>query len=312
MKVCIIGLCGHSKQAYKYLKACENINLCGIARGSDHEENLSRFDPEIPCYDDYVHMLDECAPDLAIISPVFGLTGSIITECAKRKINVFAEKPVASSLEELSLVEKAVKESNIKFCAMHYLRYSPAFYHAAEMVRRGDIGEVKLVTAQKSYKYGKRPYWYSDRDLYVGTIPWVGIHAVDWIYHFTGKRFLSVDAQSIGKDPEMAAVCRFEMDGGVIASANIDYYRPSTAPTHGDDRVRCVGSKGVIEVIDGKINFIGEHSAYVTEPTNAPELLEEFIMGREPISAEEIFYLTKVALCARDSADKNIKIRIED
>jgi len=311
MKVCIIGTCGHSKQAYKYLKTREDVELCGIASGSPHEEKAASLDTAIPYYGDYVKMLDECRPDMAIVSPVFGVTGRVIIECAKRGTDVFAEKPVASSIAELERVREAVEKSGIRFCAMHYLRYSPAFYHAAKMVHSGEIGEVRMLTAQKSYKYGTRPLWYADRELYVGTVPWVGIHAIDWIYHFSQKQFKSVSTKTFGKAPEMAALCQFEMEDGVIASVNIDYYRPKGAPTHGDDRVRCVGSEGVIEVMNGRISLINAEGVKEIAPTDAPELLCEFIEGGEAISPEEIFYLTKVALLARDSADQNKTLTVD-
>ena len=308
MKVCFIGACGHTRQAYAYLKTREDVEFCGIAPESAHENLYMSFDPDIPYYADYKEMLDKTAPNLAVVSPVFGHTGRVIIECAHRGIDVFSEKPVAASLSELRDVESAVCEGGIRFCAMHYLRYDPAFYHGARLVRGGAIGEVRMVSAQKSYKYGTRPAWYSDSELYGGTVPWVGIHAIDWIYNFTGKRFLSVSSQSVGKNPEMAAICQFEMEDGVIASVNLDYYRPQNAPTHGDDRIRCVGMKGVLEVRDGQIILINGEGSGVIAPSAAPELLESFIDGKEAVSKEEIFYLTRVALIARDAWGKTVVI----
>ena len=49
-----------------------------------------------------------------------------------------------------------------------------------------------------------------------------------------------------------AAHCIFALDSGAVASADIDYMRPEGAPTHGDDRMRAVGEKGVIEVAQGR------------------------------------------------------------
>lgn len=311
MKVCLIGVCGHTRQAYKYLKTREDVQFGGYAPGSELEAAEVKFAPELAVYAEYQQMLDREKPDMAVVSPVFGRTAQIIQACAKRGIHVFSEKPVATSLQDLAAVEQAVTESGIRFCAMHYLRYDPAFYHAAKMVRGGAVGQVRMVTAQKSYKYGKRPQWYDDRGLYGGTIPWVGIHAIDWIYHFAGKSFCSVAAQAVGRDPEMAALCQFTMDDGVIASVNIDFYRPGGAQTHGDDRIRCVGDKGVLEVSGGKITLITADGTEITEPKEAPELLEEFLEGREPIPAKEIFYLTRVALLTRQAADTGTVIRIE-
>ena len=168
-----------------------------------------------------------------------------------------------------------------------------------------------MLTAQKSYRFGTRPDWYYNRSLYGGTIPWVGIHAIDWIYYFANKRFRSVKSQSFGK-PEMAALCQFEMEDGVMAAINIDYYRPATAPTHDDDRIRCVGTTGVLEVRDRKILLINADGSQTIEPTKAPDLLTEFLDGRQPISVDEIFYLTRVALTARDAADRKTTLQIKE
>ena len=314
MKVCIIGASGHTWQAVEVLKKRTDITVCAVAPGSCHEnlEDRFSFDYFVPYYENYITMLDETHPDLAIISPVFGLTSQAIIECAKRGIDVFSEKPVATTLCDLEKVEKAVKESGIRFCAMHYLRYTPAFYEGAKLVRRGAIGELKLITAQKSYKFGTRPEWYYDRTLYGGTIPWVGIHAIDWIYHFSGKKFLSVFAQSSGNSPEMTALCQYKMQDGLIASVNLDYYRPETAPSHDDDRIRCVGTKGVLEIRDGKINVIDGQGSRIITVEEAPELFSEFLNGNTLIPAKEIFYLTKVALITRSSADTDTELGIED
>ena len=309
MKVCFIGMCGHSKQAWRTLKGRRDVLLCGVAAGSAHEDMTTSFDPDIPFFDNPYKMLDEVRPELVILSPVFGLTGKWIIECAKRGIDVFSEKPVASSLEELVRVREAVRSSGIRFGAMHFLRYSPAFFEAGKLVREGIIGEVRLINAQKSYKYGTRPAWYADRTLYGGTIPWVGIHAMDWISYFTGKSFLSVTATAWGT-PEMAALCQFNMEDGIIASASIDYYRPASASTHGDDRVRCVGTKGIIEVRDGEITLIDSESTKTWKPEDAPDLVSLFLDGHG-MDTEEIFHITKAAICARDAADSGASIRIE-
>ena len=207
MKVCYIGNCGHTGQAHDVLKGRKDVTLCGVAPGSEHDGLTRSFDPAVPFYPSYTEMLDTVRPDLAVVSPVFGKTGEVIRACAARGIDVFSEKPVATSLAELDAVKEAVQKSGIRFCAMHYLRYRPSFYHAARLVREGAVGDVRLLTAQKSYKFGTRPTWYYDRALYGGTIPWVGIHAIDWVWAFSGKRFLSVTAQSAG-NPEMLRISR--------------------------------------------------------------------------------------------------------
>ncbi|MGI6279067.1 MAG: Gfo/Idh/MocA family protein [Acutalibacteraceae bacterium] len=311
MKVCFIGMCGHSMQVYQTLKKYKDIELCGVAPGSEHEQMRDTFSKEVPFFPDYSNMLDVTHPDLAVISPVFALTGSIITKCAMRGIDVLAEKPIASSLKELKVVKEAVDHSGIRFCAMHFLRYLPSFYFAGNLAKEGAVGQIKMITAQKSYKFGTRPDWFEDRSLYGGTIPWVGIHAIDWISYFTGKQFLSVKSLQSG-NPEKVALCQFELEDHIMASVNLDYYRPQSAPTHGDDRIRCVGTQGVLEVIGATVTLINKDGLKDWRPVDSPNLTEEFISGRDCISPDEIFRITAAALAAQESADSGKVVRISE
>ena len=59
-------------------------------------------------------------------------------------------------------------------------------------MRDGTVGQIRLMNAQKSYKLGRRNEFYKIRSTYGGTIPWVGSHAIDWLYWFSGEKFESV------------------------------------------------------------------------------------------------------------------------
>lgn len=307
MKICIIGNSVHGMHAYEEMKRHPQAEFVGVAAGSA-DEYMPPVDG-IEVFPSYGEMLDKVSPDMAIVAPVTGYTGRIIIDCANRGISVLAEKPVAATIEELDEVERAVKGNGIRFCAMHFLRFMPNFYHAMLAVRAGAIGDVRLITVQKSYKYGIRPEWYKERSLYTGTIPWIGIHAIDWISAFSGKKFLSVSALHNG-NPEMTALCQFELEDGVLASVNIDYLRPESAATHGDDRLRAAGTRGIIEVYGDKYFVANGEGENEYTPHGAPELAYDFLDGKEPISAGEAFMLTRVALCARQSADTQKRIKL--
>ena len=63
---------------------------------------------------------------------------------------------------------------------------------------------------------------------------------------------------------------------------------------------------------DGEIILINNDDTIRITPSAAPELLEEFIDNGNAISMQEIFYLTRVALCARESADNATAVSIEE
>ena len=207
--------------------------------------------------------------------------------------------------------------NGLHFGAMMGLRYDPAFYTAWRAVQEGAIGAVRLINAQKSYKLGRRDAYYRDRATYGGTIPWVGVHAIDWIAWFSGAAFESVYATHSTQfnhdngDLEVSALCHFTLHGEIFASASIDYLRPSTAHTHGDDRVRVMGTEGAIEVRDGAVYLInGETDGEVVLPMACErQVFQDFVEHVEGkttalLGADEVFAVTEACLLARQSADE--------
>jgi predicted dehydrogenase len=204
------------------------------------------------------------------------------------------------------------------------LRYAPEFYSAWRAVQDGAVGSVRLVNTRKSYKLGQRPSYYTQRETYGGTIPWVGIHAIDWIQWFSGESFRAVRAQHSAQhnhgfgDLEVSALCQFTMSNEVLASASIDYLRPDSALTHGDDWVRVVGTDGVIEVRQGRVHLINGETAGEEELPVAcdRQIFQDFVNdidgnGPSLLSPQEIFATTKACLLARRSADEDCVILFE-
>ncbi|HHT36686.1 MAG: Gfo/Idh/MocA family protein [Candidatus Wallacebacter cryptica] len=322
MRVCIIGGSGHASFVFRAMSADPTIEVVGIAPGSEGE-NTAKFMKEAEkrgqspkYYDDYRVMLDELKPDIAAVNCHFGDHAKVNFEVLSRKIHLFGEKPLATTMEELAVLEKEYERAGVEVAAMLGLRYDPAFYTAWHAVQDGKIGEVRLLTAQKSYRLGSRPNFFKNRVSYGGTIPWVGSHAIDWVYWFAGEDFISVMAHHSAMHNrglgtmEMTGLCHFEFTNEVFGSVNIDYLRPSTAESHGDDRVRAAGTKGVIEVRGGRVYLIsadqpGTQELPLMQP---PAFFAEFVKqvrgeGQCLVSAKDSFRVTEACLRARESAD---------
>ena len=332
MKVVQIGAAGHYAYALATMKkyGMDFAAVC-YPDAEDGAERAARvfarmgFEPRV--YDDAVTMLTLEKPDIAIINTVMYENGRYAEIALKMGISVFCEKPVAtteSRLESLiaTYYEAKAKKPNLCFCGMFGIDYLPHFETAYRFVKAGGIGEVMLANGQKSYRMGRREKFYSDREKYGGTIPWVAIHAIEWITRIGGLR--PVMATACGNTAcnagngtmEASTLSLFACEGGKMASVSADVMRPAKAPTHDDDRLRLVGSKGVLEVRFGKVFVIdeeGERELPLVETEK--ELFEEFVLEIEGkakcrVSAEDAFFATRVALAARESQDtgKNVAV----
>lgn len=323
MKVCMIGSTGHVGYVLKGIEEDSSTTIVGVAPGSKDEkvetliQKVFALGHKVRKYDNYCKMLDELKPDIAVVACHFGDHAKVALEAINRGIHVLCEKPVATTLEDLTRLKAGYARQDIHLSAMFGLRYTPWFLTAHQAIEKGAIGKVRLIYAQKSYKLGSRADFYKKRESYGGTIPWVGSHAIDWLYWFSGQRFESVFASHSTQNNyehgelEMSALCHFTMTNEVFASVSIDYFRPSKALSHGDDRIRVVGTEGMIEVRDDKVYLINDEKEGIQELLLLPEqnIFEDFLKqvrgnGQCMVSAEDAFYVTEACLKARMSADE--------
>jgi predicted dehydrogenase len=324
LKVCLIGASGHWNYAANGVTGDNAAVLSGIAPGSKGEdigpayEMLCRNGNSPARYEDFIRMLDEQKPDIAVVNCYFNDHARVGIEALKRGCHLFVEKPLATTLEDLENFRRAYGKSGRHLAGMFALRYSPEFLTAWSAIKQGMIGEVRLLNAQKSYKLGTRGEVYRKRELYGGTIPWVGSHAIDWVYWLSGEKFTSVYSAHSRmhnhghRDLEATACCLFTLTNEVMATVTLDYLRPDSAPSHGDDRIRVVGTKGILEARDGNLFLTGgcdDGGVRKLDLLQGRNIFRDFMdqvrgKGQCLASAEESFYVSEIYIKARISADE--------
>jgi predicted dehydrogenase len=327
VKAAIIGTSGHIDLALEVRDRLPQLSFVGIAPGSADEDArefyVDQLEPSlIPFYEDYHRMLDREKPEVVVVAPFFFLQSRIACECLERGIHVFVEKPMALSLDQLQRLRRAHALGKADLCPMLFYRYHPAFHAAWRALNEGLIGEPLLITAQKSYKLGTRHAMYTHRATYGGTIPWVAVHGIDWIHWFAGGGITQVAAShtTAGNrahgEMESSGACLFRLANSGCATLSFDYFRPGSAQTHGDDKVRIAGEKGVLEVAGGEATLYA-HDAPPRrlEREDQLSLFQEFIRHIQEgsgmrITAEDAFTVCELALRSREAADTGAAIAV--
>lgn len=325
LKVCIIGASGHYGYVLEALN--EEFEIVGISPGvlgEDISNLLSKLEslslkPRV--YENYAEMLKLEKPNVVVINTHFYMNGKILQKALQLGIHAFVEKPIATTLKDLERIEKLHSVSKeVHFAAMFGLRYKAWFLTAKRLVESGTIGEIRLMNAQKSYKLGERPAFFKRRETFGGTLAWVGIHAIDWIHWISNKRFVSVHAlhsrmmnRNYG-ELEITGACLFELEREVIATVSVDYLRPDTAETHDDDRLRIVGTKGILEVAERKVKLIDENGTHFVPTVEEGNIFKDFLncvynQGECMVTEQQSIYVTYIALKAIESADNRTLIR---
>lgn len=329
MKIGMIGLKGHESVV---LAGARELGDCQIVAVADDDqaqrERFARREPlakDAELYHDWRHLIEHTMMDVCCVCDVNGLRAEQLIALAQRGVHIVTEKPLTTTLDDLARVRKALDQSKSRLTMLLTMRHDPKYVTLRRLVREGAIGDVCLATSQKSYRLGDRPDWQKSRSTLGGTIPFIGIHAIDLLRWTTGLDFTHVAAfhGNLGtpslKETEDQASVLLRYANGASATARLDYLRPETAPTHGDDRLRIAGSAGVIESLgaDEELFLLtdkGPPQRIKPEPTN--NLFVDFVQSiREDrpsrVPAEDCFYITEVVLTAREAADKRQMLELK-
>ena len=315
----IIGLRGHQVIILDGIAQGAGLRLAAVAEEDAALFDATRKHPAFTAatrlYADYREMLDREDLQVAGVCGTDDVRAGIACECARRGLHLMTEKPLANDLGGLARVREAVARAGVRLTIMISMRYAPQFIAIREAVAEGLVGEVCQISAQKSYRLGRRPEWMMDRRTFSGIIPFIGIHAIDLMRWTSGREFTEVMAYQANvahpeiRDLEDCASVLLKLDNGGSATAHLDYCRPDAAPTHGDDRLRIAGSRGVVEVIGDRAPVLvtadrPERELPLTKEKNHfLDFVEAVARGTDCLAPEaDCYRATEICLKARESA----------
>jgi predicted dehydrogenase len=319
IRVGVIGLDGHYGEITDAAKHLPNIRITAIAEiKPDLRRQVTRNTllGRATLYEDYRKLLDQERLDLVAVCGENGVRASVIQACAEQRLPIVAEKPLALSLSELEAVKQAVATHRVPLTMLLTMRGESHYQAIRNIIASGQIGAVVAIDAQKSYKLGTRPDWMKHHRSYGGTIPFIGIHMVDLMRWTSGREFITaaafqanVGAPQIG-DMENTATMIFRLDNQGTASLHLDYLRPATAATHGDDRLRVVGTTGIVEYqAPSGLTLVTESQPLqkITDLPPAKPLFTDFVeslyTGKPHfITLDDIYRVTEIVLKARSAA----------
>lgn len=328
LKLAFIGLKGHVGTVLAGAKQLGDVEVVAVSEDDpQRRESFLKSDPLLKRaqgYEQWRHLLEHSLMDVCCVADENGLRAEQLLPLLERGVHIVAEKPLVTTLDDLERVRAAFAKSKSQLTMLLELRHQPKNVRVRELIQRGVIGEVCQVATQKSYKWGERPAWFRSRARLGGTIPFIGIHSLDIVRWVTGLDFTHVAAlhgnlghPELGETENHASILA-QLSNGASVTARIDYLRPAAASNHGDDRLRIVGTKGIIEVNAGDetISLVTDEKQETIPFGETENLFVEFAKflrgGPSPcISADDCFYITEVTLRSRESADNKKLVQLQ-
>lgn len=150
IKVGVVG-CGYwgpnLVRNFRSLPDCTLEMMCDISE--PRLAHLRSLYPEVVGLTDYNHMLNGANLDAIIIATAVKSHYSMAKASLLSGKHTFIEKPMASSSEECEELIQIARRNGLVLMTGHTFLYSPAVAKIKEIVKCGDIGEIRYICARR-------------------------------------------------------------------------------------------------------------------------------------------------------------------
>jgi hypothetical protein len=292
------GILGTGAIARRFAKAMpisSNGILTAVAsRSIDSAESFAKEFGVPNHHADYASLLIDPEVDAVYIAPPHPMHREWAIRCAESGKAILCEKPAGMNRRELEEMLAAAKENGVFFMEAFMYRCHPQTQLLREIIRRKEIGPVRMIHATFSYpapNYNRMERRYA-RDLGGGSILDVGCYCASMARlvagELTGKRFADpLEVKGFGRhEPQegtdLTAAALLKFDGDLIAILQ------SGIALKGDNVVRIEGELGGIIVSCPWAIRHGESSIKVLNHISGNHHVIESTRSDEDLYAYEI------------------------
>lgn len=293
------------------IKKLPSVNLSGIATatGTSGKHIGDKFGFDY-CTTDYAELLNDSGIDCILIATRHNMHAKFAAEALSHGKDVFVEKPLALSIDELKQVIAACEQNPKKLMVGFNRRFSPFATKAKEMLSH--TNEPLIINCRVNAGPIPKESWVHDPAQGGGRILGEVCHFIDLAQYLTGSLPNRVYAESLrdagAYNPDENVVVTVNFKDGSIASVTYVANGDKSFPR---ERVEIFGGNSVC-VIDNYKSVVSAHKSkrkkmkkFNKDSGHRSELSSFFSAiqkGQElPVSFEEYVYTTLATFCIEES-----------
>ena len=269
LKVSVVGVGFWGSNHVRVLRELESVEVRAVCDiNLEKAKQVARKFGVSNYYQDIDEMLNKEELDAVNVCTPSISHAEVAVKVLEYGLDVFVEKPLASSPDECLEIIDAAKSNN-RFVMTGFIeRFNPAVSKAIELLRAGEIGEVIM-------SHGRRIGWWPQRIGDVGVVKDTAIHDIDLTRYIFGQEPVSVYARGGSLkhrfEDHIQAIMTFE-DELRVAFIEANWLTPRKKR-----EMLITGSEGVIS-----IQFLTQ----VISLEKADVVIEPILKWKEPLRIE--------------------------
>ncbi|MFC7212673.1 Gfo/Idh/MocA family protein [Saliphagus sp. GCM10025334] len=317
MRVCIAGA-GFMARTHAAEYFHMDVEVVGVASPSGPDEFVAEFGFEAETYADVATMLEETNPDYVDICTPTHTHLELVRTAAAAGVDVFLEKPIASTLSEAHEIDEIVADAELTFMVGHVARFFPNYRNARDL----EIGNEGVARARRLSPFPDwgSDNWFADREKSGGIFVDLAIHDLDYLRWCWGD-VERVFARRHCDDESEHGFVTLRFESGAVGYVESSWAQPDSRPFTVE--LEFAGDDGLVEFSSAEESAYAEWTdgdATVESPlarNGYRRELEHFVSclddGSEPeVGASEGIEALRLALAAERSADRGVPVAPEE
>ena len=241
-----VGVIGLGRMGMLHLMNCmriDGVNVVAVADSSKRALKKAESLGVKSLYENYHDLLNHSSEiDTVVISLPNFMHFESIQLALEAGLNVFAEKPLANTVEECNEIVKSVQKSGRKFMVGHVLRFTEAIEKMKQSLDAGLLGNLEVVTVEEvingPFAHPRNPapvsdWWFNPQKSGGGALIDIGYHMIDLFRFFAGDShviFSCID-HKFSLPVEDGAIVR-SSDSSPKGIVNVGWYQQTIFPKY--------------------------------------------------------------------------------
>ena len=202
-----VGIIGMGYIGESHIEALRRIGICNLAAVADTNYELAKKKADLYGIARVYQTVDEILADKDIVA-IHNCTPNFLHREINEKIlragkHLLSEKPLTATYAEAAeLIEIKNQYPNLQACVNFNYRLNPMVQEIKTRIRRGELGDVRVITGQYQQDwlmYDTDYSWRLEPEIAGAScaVADIGSHFMDIVQHVTGHKIVSVFADLV-------------------------------------------------------------------------------------------------------------------